>query len=71
MGGGDGSEYLGDVDPFPIAIGIQYGLHDSLHAHAIEERRTAGSLVEDGIDEFDILIVSERRDRVAGCGIAL
>src|SRR5437867_3136651 len=52
-------------------FGGQYRrVHHPLRPRAVEERRHAGPLMANSVDEFKILVVTECEERVAHVGIA-
>jgi len=61
---------LRDFDPAFFGGGEEGGVHDGLGLGAVNEGRDAGALIQDGADEFDVLVVTEGDKGIAGEGIA-
>jgi hypothetical protein len=59
-----------DLQPGALLFGLQCGVHHGLASGAILEAGGGVPFVQDGVDEFVVLVVAEGLDGVTGFGVA-
>src|SRR5262249_51760382 len=61
---------IGDLHPPPFVVRPHGCVHHGLCLDSFKKRRSAGSVVDNRVDEFEVLIVTERDERIALTRIA-
>src|SRR4051794_27317813 len=54
-----------NIDPGALLARPNRRVHDGLRFHAVNERWPARPLVQDGVDEFEVLVVAEGDHRIS------